>query len=65
MPLSGKEMLKKYKKAGWKVKRKSKNDHVQMFIKIKGKEYNETIPMHKELKKGMESALLKRLRTVK
>jgi hypothetical protein len=36
-----------------------------MFIKIKGKEYNETIPMHKELKKGMESALLKRLRTVK
>jgi hypothetical protein len=22
MPLSGKEMLKKYKKAGWKVKKK-------------------------------------------
>ena len=50
-------MLKLYLKAGWKVLRQ-KGSHV-----ILGKnEKRETIPMHKELKKGLEKKLLKRLK---
>jgi len=57
VPLSGKDMLKLYLKAGWKVLRQ-KGSHV-----ILGKnEKRETIPMHKELKKGLEKKLLKRLK---
>jgi predicted RNA binding protein YcfA (HicA-like mRNA interferase family) len=57
MPLSGKEMLKLFQKNGWAVLRQ-KGSHV-----IVGKDENrETIPMHKELKKGLESALLKRIK---
>ncbi len=57
MPLSGKEMLKLYVDEGWQVLRQ-KGSHV--FV---GKDrFRETIPMHKELKKGLEQALLKRLR---
>ncbi|MEI8346906.1 MAG: type II toxin-antitoxin system HicA family toxin [Pseudomonadota bacterium] len=56
MPLSGKELLKIYLQAGWQVLRQ-KGSHV-----IIGKgEKRETIPMHKELKKGLEQKLLKRL----
>lgn len=56
MPLSGKEMLKKYLKQGWVVLRQN-GSHV-----IVGKgELRETIPMHKELKKGLEKALMKRI----
>jgi len=56
MPISGLEMLKKYQKTGWKILRK-KGSHV-----IIGKnEDRETIPMHKELKKGLERYLLKKL----
>jgi predicted RNA binding protein YcfA (HicA-like mRNA interferase family) len=47
MPLSGMEMLKLYKKAGWTVVHQ-KGSHVQI---TKGN-LTETIPMHKELKKG-------------
>jgi predicted RNA binding protein YcfA (HicA-like mRNA interferase family) len=57
MPISGKEMLKRYLKTGWTMKRQT-GSHVQLE-KITD---NETIPMAKELKKGMESALLKHLR---
>ena len=64
MPLSGKEVLKRYKQNGWIVKRQ-KGSHVQVCKMIKGKEENETIPLHKELKKGTELALLKRLKEVK
>ena len=57
MPISGKEMLKLYKKEGWKVLRQ-KGSHV-----IIGKEsYRETIPMHDELKKGTEHYLFKKLK---
>lgn len=57
MPISGKEMLKLFQKAGWKVIR-TKGSHV-----IIGKEDDrETIPMHKELKKGLASYLLKRIK---
>jgi len=58
MPLSGEQMLKLYKKAGWKVI-SQKGSHVKV-----GKEsLREIIPMHKELKKGLEQALLKHLET--
>ena len=56
MPLSGKEMLKLYKKAGWKVVRQ-RGSHVR----VSRKGIFETIPLHKELKKGLKKALLKTL----
>jgi predicted RNA binding protein YcfA (HicA-like mRNA interferase family) len=57
MPLSGKEMLKLYLKNGWS-KVSQKGSHVKV---AKGEEI-EIIPMHKELKKGLESKLLKRVK---
>jgi predicted RNA binding protein YcfA (HicA-like mRNA interferase family) len=57
MPISGKEMLKLFLQAGWVILRQ-KGSHV-----VIGKSNDrETIPMHKELKKGLEHALRKRLR---
>ena len=56
MPLSGKAMLKLYLRSGWVVLRR-KGSHT---IIGKGVQ-RETIPMHRELKKGTERALLKRL----
>ena len=56
MPISGKEMLNYYLKTGWKVLLR-KRSHV---IAGKGNE-REIIPMHKELKKGLEKYLFKRL----
>src|SRR4051812_29179069 len=53
MPLSGREMLRLYLQAGWVVLRQ-KGSHVVMG---KG-ELRETIPMHRELKRGLERALL-------
>jgi predicted RNA binding protein YcfA (HicA-like mRNA interferase family) len=53
IPLSGEEMLRLYKKAGWYVI-SQRGSHVKV-----GKDsLREIIPMHKELK---EQALLKRL----
>jgi predicted RNA binding protein YcfA (HicA-like mRNA interferase family) len=57
MPLSGEEMLKLYRKAGWNVVHQ-KGSHVQ----VKKNNFHETIPLHKELKKGLEQALLKSLK---
>lgn len=57
MPMSGKEMLRLFENKGWKVARQ-KGSHV---IVQKTGELPETIPMHKELKKGLEQRLLKRL----
>lgn len=56
MPKSGKEILRLYEKEGWRVLRQ-RGSHV---IVGKGGE-RETIPMHKELKKGLERSLLKRI----
>lgn len=56
MPISGKEMLKRYLRDGWVVLRQ-RGSHV--FIS-KGV-LRETIPMHRELKVGTERYLLKRL----
>lgn len=57
MPLSGKEMIKLYLKNGW-IKVSQKGSHVKV---TKGDQI-EIIPMHKELKKGLESKLLKRVK---
>ena len=57
MPMSGEEMLKLYLKHGW-VRDRQKGSHV--IVKKEG-EMPETIPMHKELKKGLEAKLLKRI----
>jgi predicted RNA binding protein YcfA (HicA-like mRNA interferase family) len=56
MPLSGKEILQQYKKAGW-IEISQKGSH----IKVGKGNLRETIPMHKDLKKGLEQKLLKRL----
>jgi len=58
MPLSGKEMVKLFECSGWKVLRQ-KGSHVQMG---KGSK-RETIPLHRELAKGLEIKLLKRLKS--
>ena len=54
MPLSGQKLLKMFLKNGW-TKLRQNGSHQ---IICKGNVY-ETIPMHKELKKGLEKKLLK------
>ncbi len=54
MPISGKEMLAKFIKAGWK-KIGQRGSH----MKVGKDKLRQTIPMHKELKKGLEQKLLK------
>ena len=60
MPLSGKEMIKLYQKNGWVILT-TKGSHV----KLGKNELRETIPVHSELKKGLEKYLLKRLKEEK
>jgi predicted RNA binding protein YcfA (HicA-like mRNA interferase family) len=61
MPISGKEMLKRYLKSGWKIERIKGSHH---FL-IKGNSV-ETIPVHvKDLAKGLEKKLLKKLENTK
>ncbi|MDR2587945.1 MAG: type II toxin-antitoxin system HicA family toxin [Spirochaetales bacterium] len=57
MPLGGKEMLRLYKKAGWTV-----ISQAGSHVKIGKGHLREIIPMHKELKKGLEQKLLKGLK---
>ena len=57
MPVSGKEMLKRFRKAGWIILAR-RGSHV----KVGKGALRETIPMHTELKRGLELRLLKRLR---
>jgi len=61
MPMSGEEMLSLFIKQGWKPARQ-KGSHV---IVHKDGERPETIPMHRELKKGLEYKLLKRIKVKK
>jgi predicted RNA binding protein YcfA (HicA-like mRNA interferase family) len=56
MPLSGEAMLRLYMKAGWIVL-KRRGSHV----KVGKGNLRETIPMQKELGRGLERKLLKRL----
>jgi predicted RNA binding protein YcfA (HicA-like mRNA interferase family) len=61
MTISGKEMLKRYLKAGWKVVRVKGSHH---FV-AKG-EFLESIPYHtNDLGKGLERKLLKKLEETK
>lgn len=62
MPKSGKEMKRLYELAGWHFVRHGKGSHVIMG---KGDGLRETIPMHGELKKGLERKLLKRINAKK
>lgn len=57
MPISGKEMVRLYLQEGWQILR-TRGSHVQMGNRQK----RETIPLHRELKKGLESKLLKQLK---
>jgi len=56
LPVSGKEMLKRFLRDGWQIVSR-RGSHVKVG---KGSR-REIIPMHKELKKGLEQKLLKRL----
>ena len=56
MPISGKEMLRRHQHAGWVVLSR-RGSHV----KVGRGALREVIPMHAELKKGLEHKLLKRL----
>ena len=56
MPVSGEEMFKLYRKAGWKIVHR-KGSHVKVGKGV----LREIIPLHKELKRGLERALFKRL----
>ena len=56
MPLSGEAMVRLYKNAGWIVLQR-RGSHV----KVGKNSLRETIPMHKELGRGLERKLLKRL----
>jgi predicted RNA binding protein YcfA (HicA-like mRNA interferase family) len=58
MPLSGKEMVRLFEKAGFEVvKGQGKGSH----IKLRKNNVMAIVPNHRELKKGTEAALLKQL----
>ena len=56
MPISGEQMLKRYLRCGWMVMHR-KGSHVKVGLRS----LRETIPLHKELAKGLERRLMKRL----
>jgi predicted RNA binding protein YcfA (HicA-like mRNA interferase family) len=59
VPLSGKEMLKLFLKAGWViVPKQGKGSHV----KLEKGNRTAIVPMHRELKKGTEHGLFKELK---
>ncbi|HOX18343.1 MAG TPA: type II toxin-antitoxin system HicA family toxin [Spirochaetales bacterium] len=60
MPLSGKEMLDRYLAAGWILVR-IRGSHARVMLGA----FRETIPLHRELHRGIERALLKRLESVR
>ncbi|MDX8431242.1 MAG: type II toxin-antitoxin system HicA family toxin [Candidatus Algichlamydia australiensis] len=58
MPISGKELAKRFKKKGFvEIKGGGKGSHIKLR---KGRE-TIIVPAHKELKKGLEKALMKKL----
>lgn len=62
MPISGKDLCKLFEKVGYKLVSGGKGSH----MKLKKKGYPTIIiPDHKELKKGLEHALIKFLKTNK
>lgn len=59
MPMTGKEMVKHYKKHGW-IQTRQTGSHVILYKEGKG---IQAIPVHsdKDLGKGLESKLLKEI----
>lgn len=58
MPISGKELAKRFKKIGFEeIRRGGKGSH----IKLKKGNKTVIIPSHKEIRKGLERALIKQL----
>ena len=57
MPISGKDMVQEFIKAGW-IEKSQKGSHVKM--EKNGKTV--IIPMHKELKTGTEHSMRKKLK---
>lgn len=57
MPMSGKAMVRLYEQAGWQILRQ-KGSHMVLG---KGTE-RQVIPLHRELKRGLEATLVKRLK---
>jgi predicted RNA binding protein YcfA (HicA-like mRNA interferase family) len=57
MPMSGKEMVKAYLKAGWKTVKGGKGSH----WKVRKGNRTQIIPNHKELDKGLERKLIKEM----
>ena len=62
MPRSGKEVAKLFMNAGYVLVQGGKGSHMKFK---KAGHPTVIIPNHKELKKGLESALLKQLENVK
>ncbi len=60
MPLSGKDMVRLYVAAGWQIVGQ-RGSHVKLRLG----NATEIVPLHKELKKGMEAKLMKTLRGVR
>jgi predicted RNA binding protein YcfA (HicA-like mRNA interferase family) len=59
VPISGKELAKLFKKKGFiEIKKQGKGSHMKLR---KGK-ITVIIPAHKELKKGLERSLMKKLK---
>ena len=61
MPMSGKEVLELYLKAGWVRLKSSSGKSGSSHIKVGRGTERETIPMHEELAKGLERKYLKRI----
>ena len=56
MPLSGEEMLRLYLKAGWGIVHRKGSP-----VKVGRNGLRETIPLHRELARGLERKPLRRL----
>jgi predicted RNA binding protein YcfA (HicA-like mRNA interferase family) len=56
--MKGQEILKMFLKNGWR-KLRQKGDHVKVCKQVNGITFHQTIPLHKDLKKGLEKKLLK------
>ena len=56
MPISGEQMRKLHRKAGWVVIHRKGSQ-----VKVGKGNLREIIPLHKELKRGLERTLFKRL----
>lgn len=59
MPISGKKMISLFEAAGWREKRRSKKHGTSHVVMTKEGYGIVVIPLHDELKKGLECTLRK------